>query len=386
MVATLLGGCCPPPDVAAPLRPPGWGTAPPIDPERLEPSPLLQMVRDERLAATGPLVAEPASDRAHRGEPHDPAEPDSASRGTPRAAAEDAGTEQGAAEASADAEASTDPETSAEVRRIVVPRRPKLATPEDLWRAKIREVEPRRPRELHVDRLLVRASGPICECDGSREARDEARARVVALVDAARPAIASCLADDLARDPRVLVKAPALLVVSQATRGGPLAFPFAPTLDLGPRGVEVRSLGWPADDPMPEALASCLTAAFEHADVDTTTLTREHRMQVPLVAFSQPAWGFNLGGFHQGLAFQAAALGWQHYERGEPEAALELFRDAYWAYHLDELRYLEGLALERLGRLGAAADAFADYLAARPYAPEAPTLPGRIEGLRARAR
>ncbi len=79
------------------------------------------------------------------------------------------------------------------------------------------------------------------------------------------------------------------------------------------------------------------------------------------------------------------ALGWQHYERNEHEAALELFRDAHWVLHLAEYRYLEALALEQLGRFDAAADAYAEYLAERSYAPEAPTLQGRIDRLRARA-
>ena len=121
------------------------------------------------------------------------------------------------------------------------------------------------------------------------------------------------------------------------------------------------------------------------SDEVTSSLLAEHRVQVPLVAFSQGSWGFNLGGLHGMVAFEAATLGWQRLEQGEHEAALELFRDGYWVYHLAELRYLEALALERLGRHDAAADAYAEYLAARPYAPEAPELPGRIEELRARA-
>lgn len=340
----------------------------------LEPSVALQLLRDERLASLAPL--EPAPRRASARAPQsEPAEPDAASSAEPPVE-DDAAADQRSARDDADAET--------DVRRVVVPRRSRLATPENLLRARIRSVEPRRPRLLYVDRMLVRTSGPICECEGSRMARDEARTFVGKLVARARPAIKACLAEDLARDPRVLVDAPALLVVSQAMRSDAVVYRFVPTLHLGPHGVEVRALGWPGGE-LDDELDACLVRALE-ADVDRSSLTREHHVQVPIVAFSQHAWGVPLSGFNAALAFEAATLGWLHYERGEHEAALELFRDAYWVLHLGEYRYLEGLALQQLGRFDAAADAYAEYLAGRPYAPEAPTLQGRIDRLRARAR
>jgi hypothetical protein len=383
-LAHVLAGCCPPPEVGPPMRPPAPAAG--FEVPQLVPSVELRLLRDERLASIAPLAPPPgavaestnASDSAPALEVGPAPSPDADTVADP--SAED--------DPSSDATPSSDADASAEdeVRQLIVPRRPRLATPEALLRAKIREAEPRRPRALYVSRLLVRTSGPLCGCDGSRKVRAEARRLVDAIVDRARASIQGCLADDLTRDPRVLIDAPALVVVAQAMRTGPLAYGFAPTMRLGPRGVEVQDLGWPSGDAIDEGLRTCLVRALESADVGPTSLPREHRVQVPLVAFSQQAWGFNLGGFHGALAFQAAALGWQHYERGEHEEALELFRDAHWAYHLGEYRYLEGLALEQLGRLDAAANAYAEYLAERPYAPEAPTLQGRIDRLRARAR
>lgn len=310
---------------------------------------LLWLVRDERLDATGLLATEPDPQPATEPDPVDDA----------------AGQDH-------------------QVRPVVVPREPRLATPEDLARAAIRQVEPRRPRTLYTDRLLLRIAGPVCDCDVPRGEQAAVRRLVGDLVDEARPTLESCLAEALAEDPRVLVKAPALLVVQQAMAHGPLVYAFTPTLDVGPHGTQVHALGW-QDEAPGDALHTCMTGALEAASAPASMLTASFRVQVPLVAFSQRAWGLNLGGFHGRLALEAAALGWQHYVRGDHETALELFRDGYWVYHLAELRYLEALALEQLGRHTAAARAYAEYLEARPYAPEAPSLPQHIARLRARA-
>lgn len=383
LLAGVPMGCCPPLDARPTTRSPGPTPPPePAEPQVLEPSVELRLLREERLASMAPL--EPSPRRAV--EPAS-ARPDAVTDERPT---EDVADSESSPDADADREAEPEPDTEPEpdaepdVRSVVVPRRSRLGTPENLFRARIRSVEPQRPRPLYVDRLLLRISGLICNCDGSPQLRDHARAVVTSLVERARPAIKACLAEDLARDPRVRADAPALLVVSQAMRAGPVVYRFVPTLDLGPHGVEVRGLGWP-DDEVDTEIGGCLVRALEDADVEPSSLTRAHRVQVPLVAFSQHSWGYNLGGLNPTLALEAAALGWQHYERGEHEAALELFRDAFWVYHLGEYRYLEGLALEQLGALDAAADAYADYLAVRPYAPEATTLQERIDELRRRA-
>lgn len=364
MAAVVLGGCCPRSEGRPGVRSPVMTSPALAEPRVLEPSGALQLVRAERLASIAPLA---------------PADPSATGASSERDAAAEAGP---ADDADADADAS--PAAEDDVRQVVVPRRSPLASPEELFRASIRDAESRRHRILHFDRMLVRTSGPICDCDGSENARAATRTFVDELVTSARPAIEACLAQELARDPRVLVDAPALLVVSQAMSLAPVAYRFVPALHLGPAGVEVRSLGWP-DDALGDELGTCLTAALEEADVERPPLTGEHGVRVPLVAFSQRAWGTDVSALNLALAFEAAAVGWQHYERGEHEAALELFRDAHWVLHLGEYRYLEGLALEQLGRFDAAAAAFADYLAERPYAPEAPTLPARIARLRARA-
>jgi len=348
-LATLLvGGACAAPGRESSSHPPA--PEQPVlatEPAAREPSELLWLVRDERLSATSRRVAT---------------------------------TTEPSAATTLEAETSPDPE----VRLVFVPRAPGLATPETLARAVIRDAEMRRPRALYVSRLLLRISGPIGDDGDPRVERTKVRALANDLVDAARPALQLCLAESLAEDPQVAVKAPALLVIKQAMSAQDLVYAFSPTLDAGPRGVKVRTLEWRGDAP-DHAPTACLLRALETAsDGVTPPLLAEHRMEVPLVAFSQHGWGFNLDGLHGAIALEAAEIGWQRLEQGEHEAALELFRDAYWVFHLAELRYLEGLALERLGRSDAAADAYAEYLVARPYAPEAPALPGRIERLRTR--
>jgi tetratricopeptide (TPR) repeat protein len=78
-------------------------------------------------------------------------------------------------------------------------------------------------------------------------------------------------------------------------------------------------------------------------------------------------------------------LGWLYYENGAYAEALEYFRDAYWVFRIDEYRYLIAMALERLGDHRAAADHYEAYAAARPDAPESPTLPAHVARLRGAA-
>lgn len=347
----------------------------------LEPPPVLQLVREERIASMGPLIRQPDGGDVElaprwqapsRDAVPDDDEPEAAGDAEP----------QDEAEPEADEDVDYDEVIDADgiARVVVVPRR-RFTTHEDLARAAIRDAEPRRPRVMYVARLLLRTAGPVCDCDGDLEERARVRAAMTAMVEHARPAVKACLSAEMAEDPRVIVKAPALLVVAQAKQLGNITYRLSPSFDVGGRGIVLRELGWQGE--ASPALHECLAQAFAEAYVpDGASLATTHRVQLPLVAFVQPPWGINLGNTHDMLAMYASVLGWLHYERGEYEHALEFFRDAWWVFHLEEYKYLEGLAHEQLGDREQAADAFEVYLAARPYAPEAGELPQRIARLR----
>ncbi|MBL8946206.1 MAG: tetratricopeptide repeat protein [Myxococcales bacterium] len=267
-----------------------------------------------------------------------------------------------------------------EVRRVVVQRR-RFASPEDLARATIRDAESRRPRELYGDRMLLRAAGAVCHCDGDVTELARVQAVMRALVAQARPGLKLCLGEAIAHDPRVLAKAPMTLVMTQAMLVDALVYRFTPEFEIGPDGLALRSLGWP--DTLSTELSACAEQAIDEADdVDTSQVRGRHRVRLPLVGFSQHHYG-KARGAHWMLSLQAAQLGWLHYDRGDAEQALAFFEDAYWAYHEGEYQYLIGLAHERLGEHERAVAAFEAFVRARPYAPELPELRERIDRLRA---
>lgn len=331
----------------------------------LEPHPVLQLVRSERLS---------------RNPPPAPAAPPSPRTDTQREPSTDEASE---ARDSADDEAEDEPASAdvaeGEVRRIVVRRR-RFATTADLIAAMVRHAEPRRPRELHGDRMILRASAAACHCDGDMTELARVQAAMRALVRSARPSLKRCLGEAIADDPRVIVKAPMTLVMTQAMLFGPIVHRFTPEFDIGPRGVQLRDLGWPD---APAELSTCLAHALDHARAaDTSTIRAQHRVRLPLVAFSQRAETHQPRGIHWMLSLQAAAMGWLHYERGELDEALAYFEDAHWVFHEGEYLYLIGLAHERLGAPERAATAYERFLRERPYAPEAEPLRARIDALR----
>ena len=343
----------------------------------LEPPATLQLVREERVAMMAPRL------RRDRLAPRWQAPGRPVSDPPPRVDGTDDTTDD---DPSADADegpsddASDDVEyAEGEVRHIVVRRR-RFATPEDLARAMIRDAESRRPRDLYGDRMLLRAAGAVCHCDG--DATELARVQAVMrdLLVRARPGLKLCLGDAIAHDPRVLAKAPMTLVMTQAMLVDPLVYRFTPEFDVGPEGLALLDLGWPGA--VSPELAACAEQALDEADdIDTSRIRAPHRVRLPLVGFSQHHLG-KPRGVHWMLSLQAAQLGWLHYDRGDVEQALEFFEDAYWAYHEGEYQYLIGLAHERLGHRERAAAAYEAFVLARPYAPEVAELRGRIERLR----
>jgi tetratricopeptide (TPR) repeat protein len=352
----------------------------PSQPMSLDPSPLLQMVREERIAMTGPLVRSPRGGNAELAPRWQaPSREDALAQEQADAALEDQAIDH-------DTEAVPDSyddavEAEGVVRHVWVPKR-RFATHEDLVRGALRNAESRNPRALYVNRMLLRFAGPVCDCDGDVAERARVRELMTALVKRARPAMKRCLGIEMAEDPRVFVKAPSLLIVAQAMRLGSLVYRLMPSFDVGPHGVVLRGLGWRGEGLTAE-LEHCLETALQEASPGApTTFEVTHDVVVPLVAFSQQGWGMNLGNPHGLLAMHAAVLGWLHYERGEYEHALEFFKDASWTFRLEEFKYLEAMALEQLGDRQRAAKGYEIYLAARPYAPEAAELPALIDRLR----
>ena len=267
--------------------------------------------------------------------------------------------------------------TDAEVRKVRVRTR-RLATIEDVVRYQIRHVEARRPRELYPTRMLLRLSAPArvrnasakqalaLDRDARRWIRDE------------RASMKACILGELVEDPRILLKAPAGLVLEHVRALEPeLAVRLRLVVDVGRAGVEVRTVDG-RDRRLSARTRECIRTALRGVDSSVDGLARSHRVELRLLAFIQPAWGMNLGNVNHMLAIQAATLGWVHYERGEFAEAEQYFRDAYWEFHLAEFQYLLGLALEKRGDVHGAAKAYAQYAEARPYAPEVPALAERI--------
>lgn len=268
----------------------------------------------------------------------------------------------------------TEPDESDEsddIRRVVVRTSP-FATPEDMARYTLRYAESRRPREMYPTRLLLRRAGPIRACGSSREDLRAARQ----LVDDIRAEAKQCIVVEQARQPGVLLPTPAALVLEQAAQRSDIAYSVS---------VHLRP-GEPARVTSPGSTLSLQARRCIGEVVDRAT-PREGlaRMEIPLTIFKQPP--FRMGGnpLHEGLAREAATLGWTHYERQEHAEALEFFRDAHWLFHLLEYRLLEGMALQQLGRSGAAIEAYVEYMKGRPHAPEVPQLRRTIARLRAEA-
>ena len=306
------------------------------EPQTIEPSPLLELVRSERFHAEHP--------------PKRPSGPSDES----------------------DAELEEEVDHSfedGEVREIRV-KTSRFATWEDLARYALRHAEKRRPRRLHEARFLVRTEPTTA---GTATSRAAARRRV----RARRPEIKRCLLAAETRRPEVIVKAPSALVVEQAMGTGTVQYDF--TVHFPKDGSEptVTHGSVYLDDDTRECIGHAL-----HSDK-----RKVPHIDLPVVAFAQPPHSPAGGGsgLHAMLANQAAALGWLHYERGEHHEALAYFEDAYWIFHRVEYKVLVGMALEELERPAEAAEAYTDYLVERSDAPDALELRAKVIKLRREA-
>lgn len=264
-----------------------------------------------------------------------------------------------------------EPDEPEDIRRVVVRTSP-FATPEDLARYTLRNAEYRRPREMYPTRLLLRRAGPIRGCGSDREDLRAARQ----LVQDIRAEAKDCIVQEQTRQPGVMVRAPAALVLEQAARRSDIAYSLSVHLRPG-ESARVTS----RQSELSSMARRCIADVVDRATPDGGLA----RMEIPLTVFKQPP--FRMGGhpLHEGLAREAATVGWTHYDRQEYAEALEYFRDAYWLFHLVDYRLLEGMALERLGRSRAAIEAYVAYMEGRPYAPEVPQLRRTVAQLRAEA-
>jgi hypothetical protein len=266
----------------------------------------------------------------------------------------------------ADAAQDDDTADETEVREVRV-RASRLADPVEIARYLIRHAERRRPRDLHEPRMLLRARIVAAKGEARRTRHERAQA-VREIVRQSRPSMKKCLADRLARDPRIIVGEPASLVFQQASRIGGAVVEFDVQLQPGGANVPVAAL-----DP---ATATCLETAIgtPRAELHAT------RVDVRFVGFVQAghAEPGKLGSLNHRLSVQAVTLGWLHFERGAHAEALAYFEDARFVFHLAEYDYLVGLALTHLGRTREANEAFAAFLERRPHSPEAPAVAARL--------
>ncbi|MGH1343287.1 MAG: tetratricopeptide repeat protein [Nannocystales bacterium] len=244
----------------------------------------------------------------------------------------------------------------------------RLATPEGLQRAALRQAEPRRPRELHPTRFLIRPSKVRARTQQDRRA-------VRIFVDSRDRKTATCLVAQQSSRLNVLLRTPEALVLEEAMLAGPVTYRLSARYDKS--GVPTVRVS-PA---VHEATQRCLEEALTQAEgAKPFTAAR-----IDLTAFAQRAFDFNLGA-HTILANEAAALGWIELERGEHDAALAYFEDAHWLYHRPEYRLLQAMALQKMGRTNMALTRYQEFVDARPDAPETPMLRARIASMRTNPR
>lgn len=312
------------------------------------PSPLLGIARYERLAAEGPAPARRPSKRSLR---------------------------------RAKREMQTNGPSDSDFVREVRVKTTKLATWEDVAAYELRKSYNRRPQEIHESRLVTRISGGIEVEGGSAPQRLEAKRSIRGLVDDARQAVELCLVENTARDPKVIVDAPAALVLEQGARARGINHRYAIELSADQGWWSIEGVEWSEGYADLEA-ADCVTDALAS---ELRPLAAESNLSVrlPLVSFLDRAEGYNLGLPQRRLAIEAATLGSLELQRGHTEDALAYFEDAYWLFHLPEFKALEGQALEQLGRRRKAAEAYLVYLEAREDAPDAPLFSARAAELRA---
>lgn len=239
----------------------------------------------------------------------------------------------------------------------------RLATPEELARAALRDVESRRPRELHETRFLVRATKVQAPTQRARR-----RARMIA--DDHDGETASCLVQQASDRTDVILRAPSALVIEEATRTGAITYRLTVAFD-GDAAPDIETT-----PPVSESTQRCLRDAL-------TPNAAEHprRARVTLSAFSQQAFGHGGSAIHQHLANEAATLGWIELERGAYDEALAYFKDAHWLYHRPEYELLQAMALQKMGRPNMALTRYRAFVDARPHAPETPMLRERIATL-----
>ncbi len=272
------------------------------------------------------------------------------------------------AAAADETEETDDEDDDGNVRHVLV-RTTRLATWESLARAALRFAEHRRPREMHESRFLLRTAGAATTCEGTAAKKIAVRR----LLRDSRLEVKRCLLAAETRRPDVLVKAPSALVVEQAMQRGNVVYEFDVHFPGGSEAPVVTDDRGVLD----EEARECMAAVMEAGAPDDMPA-----LDLPVVAFAQAATAFGGHPLNAGLANQAAALGWLHYDRGEFHEALAYFDDAYWIFHRVEYRVLVGMALEKLDRPDKAADAYAEYVAARADAPDALELRARIIKLR----
>jgi hypothetical protein len=264
-------------------------------------------------------------------------------------------------------------DAEAGITREVTVRKHGLATEEDLAGYLVRSWD-KTPDDLHPTRALAQFRGPVrsVPADDRAEAR-EARQLARTVVTYARSGLKRCYAEHLARDPRIIVKAPVGLVWEQAHRLD--ASKIKLDIDLRVAGDTVAVTGVHARNEMLyDEDVACVQAAVGGVDA----LAAGIDTQVNLVLFTQAAYNPEGPSPASGVSLAAAVFGRLELQRDQGEEALRLFEDAAWLYRLPEYQVLVGMAHERLGNRHAAKQAYRAYLDGRPGASDAKEIETRI--------
>ena len=375
LLVSVLGLAC---GSAAPstTSPDSYSASPTAPTTVFEPSPFLDLLRLERVAAKGSQAGQ-LSDRS----PDD----NRAEKEPGEASGESSDTEfdslvKGGVLASGDDEDGDDESTDGE-RRTVIVRSSRFADPEDIFRYDLRSMD-KKPRLFNPTRALARQGGLVRVFDDGGAGRPLMRRYVRQVIRERQPSIKACIAAELAQDPRVIIKEPSGVVFEQALRLGDGIYRFSLDIVLEDDQLRVEATASP-DTPVGASAGECLGDAFADTSISSpATEGGRADAQAPLTVFVQMAEGVDGPPLGAGLALQAATMGWIHYERGEFLEAREFFLDAAWAYRLPEYQMLVGRAEEQLGRPQHAMAAYQLYVEERPDAPDTPALSRKIAALR----
>lgn len=256
-----------------------------------------------------------------------------------------------------------------------------LATQVDIAGYLIRAID--KKQRGSPTRTLVQIQGPVRTCADCKQTHKKSiRRRAREAIASVRPQLRGCYARALARDPRIIVKQPAGLVMEQALRFEHPPWRIDVDLAIGNGGAVLVAVNARSGDFFAEDLA-CVHTALQ----SLPAIVRDDN--TPIAQLNLFMWVERGGAYEtspaRALALGAAVFGWIELDRDAGEA-LAMFKDAQWLYRIPEFQALIAEAQARLHRPKYAVSAYRRYLEGRPNAPDKPEIDRRIAALENKTR